>query len=526
MLDALDPVLLARIQFAFVIAFHIIFPALSIGLASFLAVTEFQYLRTGKKIYASIYKFWVKIFAVSFGLGVVSGVVMAYQFGTNWAVFADKTGSIIGPLLAFETLTAFFLEASFLGIMLFGWGRVSKKMHFASTAIVAIGTLISATWILASNSFMQTPQGFGIDANGLLYPVDWLQIVFNPSFPFRLAHMVTAAFLTTAFVVGGVGAYYLLSKKHQHVRKHAQIMLSMAMLMAVFVAPLQVFLGDMHGINTLEHQPLKVSAMEGVWEDERGAPLLLFAIPDQENQMNHFEIGIPKLSSVILTHDPNGLVPGLKRAAPEDQPPVLPVFFSFRIMVGIGMLMLLTGLISAYMFLRKKQFTTPWFLKLWVGMAPMGFVAIIAGWFTTEIGRQPWTVYNVLRTEDSISPVMAEQVLFTLIGFIVIYTAVFGAGVYFILKTIRSGPQRYDSGRDEAIYHHTFSEEYAVKLAEQIDPSSEAETADDGDEGFTEDSSESNSTDLSTPKTESSHKADLDESSSQDPGNKPTPPKS
>ena len=400
MLANLDPVMLARIQFAFTVSFHIIFPAFTIGLASWLAVVEWRYLKTGKEVYQEIYRLWVKIFAVTFGMGVVSGVVLSYQFGTNWSVFSDKTGNILGPLLGYEVLTAFFLEASFLGIMLFGWNRVSRKMHFASTVIVAIGTLISSFWILAANSWMQTPRGYRIGENGLFYPTDWLQIIFNPSFPFRLAHMVLAAYLTTAFVVGGIGAYYLWRRQHV---KHARVMFGMAMIMAVFVAPIQPVIGDLHGLNTLEHQPAKVAAMEGLWETQRGAPLKVFGWPDQAAEKTRFSIEIPKLSSLILTHSLNGEVKGLKEWPPDERPPAAWVFWSFRIMVGIGMLMVATGAIAVVLYFRKRLFDTRWF-QLWcMALTPSGFIAVIAGWFVTEIGRQPYVVYGILRTSDSVS---------------------------------------------------------------------------------------------------------------------------
>ena len=456
----MDAVLLARIQFAFVISFHIVFPAFSIGLASWLTVLEFRWLKSGNPIYAEVYKHWVKIFAVVFGMGVVSGVVMSYQFGTNWAVFSDRAGNVLGPLLAYEVLTAFFLEASFLGIMLFGWGRVSKRMHFASTAIVAIGTLISGFWILSANSFMQTPQGFSIGADGLLYPENWLAIIFNPSFPYRYAHMMTAAFLTTAFVVGGIGAYYIQSKRHTDHREHGKIMLGMAMVMAIFIAPLQVFIGDEHGLNTLEHQPAKVAAMEGIWEDERGAALRLFAIPDQENQTNKYEVAIPYVSGLILTHSFDEEVKGLKNWAPEDQPPVIIVFWAFRIMVGIGMLMVLIGLFSVYKYFKKQHFdlNSVWFHRAWMTMMPLGFIALLSGWFVTETGRQPYTVYGVIRTANSVSPLAAEQVATTLLGFIIVYMLVFGAGTYYILKLIGQGPKPYEDPADDNFYEHSVTE--------------------------------------------------------------------
>lgn len=490
MIDQLDALMLARIQFAFVISFHIVFPAFSIGLASWLAVLEFRWLRTGDPVYAEVYKHWVKIFAVVFGLGVVSGVVMSYQFGTNWAVFADKAGNVLGPLLAYEVLTAFFLEASFLGIMLFGWGRVSKRMHFTATVIVAIGTLISATWILAANSFMQTPQGFMIGADGLLYPTNWLEIIFNPSFPYRLAHMVTAAFLTTAFVIGGIGAYYIQSKKHTEHRRHGRVMLGMAMIMAIFVAPAQVLIGDEHGLNTLEHQPAKVAAMEGIWEDERGAALRLFAIPDQENQTNKYEVKIPYVTGLILTHSLDGEVKGLKNWAPEDQPPVIIVFWAFRIMVAIGMLMVLVGLFSLYKYFKKQQFNpeSVWFHRAWMMMTPLGFIAILAGWFVTETGRQPWTVYGVIRTAESMSPLAAQQVATTLIGFIVLYIFVFGAGSFYILRLIAQGPKPYENPADDNFYEHSVTESQGRALSGDKTPAKNTEEdldtpADDVDDG-------------------------------------------
>ncbi|MFO1258359.1 MAG: cytochrome ubiquinol oxidase subunit I [Gammaproteobacteria bacterium] len=462
MLEVLDPILLARIQFAFTVSFHIIFPAFTIGLASWLAVVEWRWLQTDDPIYEEVYRMWVKIFAVAFGMGVVSGVVMSYEFGTNWSVFSDRVGNVLGPLLGYEVLTAFFLEASFLGIMLFGWGRVSRKMHFASTCIVAIGTIISAFWILAANSWMQTPQGFVVGDAGLLYPTDWLAIIFNPSFPYRFMHMVTAAYLTTAFVVGGVGAYYIWS--NQHLRQ-AKLMMGMAMLMAVFVAPIQIFLGDLHGLNTLEHQPAKIAAMEGIWDTERGGPIRLFAIPDQVNQKNHYEVAIPKLGSLILTHQLDGEVKGLKEWAPADQPPVMWVFWSFRVMVGIGLLMALTGMIAVILHLRQKLFTTRWFQAWCIAMSPSGFIAVLAGWFVTETGRQPFVAYGVLRTAESVSPVIGEYVALSLLAFIVVYTFVFGAGSYYILSLIKKGPaiikdveQYYGHGSE-----HSFAEALTSK---------------------------------------------------------------
>jgi cytochrome bd ubiquinol oxidase subunit I len=434
---ALDPVILARIQFAFTISFHIIFPAFTIGLASFLAVLEFRWLKTGDKKYQDLYKFWIKIFAVAFGMGVVSGVVMSYEFGTNWSVFSDKVSNVLGPLLGFEVLTAFFLEASFLGIMLFGWGRVSKKMHFAATFIVAIGTLISAFWILAANSWMQTPQGYTVGEEGRLNPANWLEIIFNPSFPYRYFHMVSAAYLSTAFVVGGVGAFYLWKKRHV---VHAKIMLKMAILLVALLAPLQIFIGDLHGLNTLKYQPAKVAAMEGLWETTKGADLLLFAIPDSENEENKYEVRIHHMASLILTHDKNGEIKGLKEWDKEDRPPVIWVFWSFRVMVGIGFLMLTIGLLSAFQYFRGKLFESRVMQVFWMLMMPSGFIALLAGWFVTEIGRQPYTAYGIIRTVDSVSPaITGPQVAISLLAFVIMYIFVFGAGSYYILKLIKNG---------------------------------------------------------------------------------------
>ncbi len=438
MVENLDPTLLARIQFAFTISFHILFPAFTIGLASWLVIVEWRWLKTGNQIYAEVYRMWVKIFAVNFGMGVVSGVVMAFQFGTNWSRFADAGGNILGPLLGYEVLTAFFLEASFLGVMLFGWNRVSPKMHFASTIIVAAGTLISAFWILSANSWMQTPQGFRIGQDGLLYPTSWLEIIFNPSFPFRFVHMITAAYLTTAFVVGGVGAYYLWRQRHV---KHARVMFGMAMIMAIFVAPMQGLFGDLHGLNTLKHQPAKVAAMEGLWETQRGAPLVLFGMPDQEAETTKFAIEIPKLSSLILTHDLDGEVKGLREWAPEDRPPVAVVFWAFRLMVGIGVLMIVTGVIALILYLKKRLFDTRWFQYWCMALTPSGFIAVLAGWFVTEVGRQPWIVQGLMRTSDATSPVAGTSIAISLTAFVIVYGFIFGAGTFYILKLIGKGPE-------------------------------------------------------------------------------------
>ena len=437
MSDCLDPILLARIQFAFTISFHIIFPAFTIGLASFLAVVEWRYLVTNNQYLKEIYQFWIKIFAIAFGMGVVSGVVMSYQFGTNWSSFSDKISNVLGPLLGFEVLTAFFLESSFLGIMLFGWNKVSRKMHFTATCIVAVGTIISAFWILSVNSWMQTPQGFTIGTDERFYPTNWIEIIFNPSFPYRFAHMITAAYLTTAFVVGGVGAYYLWGNRHI---QQARIMLGMATIMAALVAPLQVIIGDLHGLNTLKYQPVKVAAMEGLWESQKGASLHLFAIPDEKNELNKYEISIPYLTGLILTHSFNKEVKGLKEWKKEDRPPVFMVFWCFRIMVGLGFMMVAIGMTSALSYFRGNLFTNHFLHGWWITMIPSGFIALLSGWFVTEIGRQPYTVYGVLRTGNSASPViLGAQVAWSLLAFVVMYTFIFGSGIYYIVNLIRKG---------------------------------------------------------------------------------------
>lgn len=387
---------------------------------------------------------------------------MSYQFGTNWSLFSDKTANVLGPLLGFEVLTAFFLEASFLGIMLFGWGRVSPRMHFVSTCIVAVGTLISAFWILAANSWMQTPQGFEIAADGRLMPTNWLEIIFNPSFPYRYTHMVIAAYLTTAFVVGGVGSFYLWNKRHI---PQARIMLGMAVIMAALVAPTQLFVGHMHGENTMHHQPVKVAAMEGNWDHTTNAPLYLFGWPDQKAEETKYGIIIPGGASLVLTGDVNGEIPNLKSFPPEDRPPVAPVFWSFRVMVGIGMMMILIGAVSAIQYLRGKLFESRWLHGWWMLMMPSGFVALLAGWFVTEIGRQPWTTYGVIRTAESVSPaILGPQVAWSLLAFVVMYIFVFGSGTYYILKLIGKGIPVAD--QKEQYYRHTMEASVTNALTE------------------------------------------------------------
>jgi cytochrome bd ubiquinol oxidase subunit I len=444
MFEALDATLLARFQFAFTVSFHFIFPSVSIGLASYLAVLEGMWLWTGRSVYLDLFKYWLKIFALCFGMGVVSGIVMSYQFGTNWSVFSDKAGPIIGPLMAYEVLTAFFLEAGFLGVMLFGMNRVGRTLHFVATLAVAVGTFISAFWILSANSWMQTPAGFAMSDSGQFLPVDWWAIVFNPSFPYRLVHTVFAAYLTTALVVGGVGAWHLLRDR---ANEGARTMFSMAMGMITVVAPLQILAGDQHGLNTLEHQPVKVMAMEGHFQShDHGAPLVLFAWPDEAAGRNLFAVEIPKASSLILKHAWDAPLKGLDTVDRKDWPPVAIVFWAFRIMVGLGMLMLTLALISLWARVRGRLYDWPLLHRFAVAMGPAGFVAVIAGWVTTEVGRQPFTVHGLLRTVDSVSPLEAPAVAASLLAFVVVYFVVFGAGVLYILKLMSHAPHRGEAG--------------------------------------------------------------------------------
>lgn len=439
MFESFDAQLLARLQFAFTVSFHIIFPAFSIGLASYLAVLEGLWLWKKEKVYLELFDFWKTIFAMAFGMGVVSGIVMSYQFGTNWSVFSDKAGPVIGPLMGYEVLTAFFLEAGFLGVMLFGRNRVGPGLHYLATLMVAFGTLVSATWILSVNSWMQTPAGFAINDVGQFVPVDWWAIVFNPSFPYRLTHMVIAAYLTTAFVVGGVGAYHLLRRTSP---SRAGTMFSMAMWMAAIVAPIQIIVGDVHGLNTLEHQPAKVMAMEGHFDSHpEGAPLILFGLPNQAEKRVDYAIQIPKLSSLILKHDLNAPLAGLDTIDDDKEPPVVVVFWSFRVMVALGFAMLGVGLFSLWCRWRGTLFENRLLHRVALAMAPAGFVAVLAGWITTEVGRQPYTIYGHLLTADSISPIAAPAVAASLIAFIIVYFVVFGAGTFYILRLMARLPR-------------------------------------------------------------------------------------
>ena len=433
----LDPVLLSRLQFAWVIAWHILLPAFTVGLASYIAVLEALYFATKREIYFRVSTFWTRIFAVSFGMGVVSGIVMPFQFGTNWSTFSDATANVLAPLFAYESMTAFFLEAAFLGVLLFGRKLVPPWAHLVAALMVAAGTLFSSFWILAANSWMQTPAGYRM-VDGRFLPADWLAIIFNPSFPFRLAHTVVAFYVTTGFVVAAVGAWYL---RRGRFANEAELMLSMALWLLSVLVPLQILIGDQHGLNTLQHQPAKLAAIEAHWDTASRVPFVVFAIPDQEEAGNHYALEIPLAGSLILTHDPNGTVRGLKEWPADQRPPVAITFFAFRIMLGIGFAMLAIVVASWWLRARGRLYDTPWFLRCCQIAGPFGFVAVLAGWTTTEVGRQPWTVYGLMRTADSVSPSLTgRDVLISLIGYMVVYLIVFPFGVALMARLVRRGP--------------------------------------------------------------------------------------
>jgi cytochrome d ubiquinol oxidase subunit I len=434
---AFDAILLSRLQFAFTVAFHIIFPSFTIGLASFLAVLEGLWLTTGREWFKTLYLFWVKIFAISFGMGVVTGVVMSYEFGTNWSVFARAAAPVLGPLLAFEVLTAFFLESSFLGVMLFGWKRVGPGLHFTATCLVAFGTLVSAFWIISANSWMQDPAGFTIGADGRLLASDWQRVIFSPSFPDRLAHMVLAAFLVTALVVGAASAFTMLRDKEQ---TESKVALRMAIGMFAVVAPLQLIVGDAAGKQILHTQPSKLAAIEAFWDTRPGQAFHIVAWPDRGIAGNRWELSIPKLGSWITAGDADASVTGLKDFAARDRPPVAVVFWAFRVMVGLGVAMIGLGLWGLFLWSRGGPEQSRLYLRAATLMGPSGFVAVIAGWTVAEVGRQPWVIWGVMRTVDAVSPVGAHQVSASLLAFMVIYGAIFSAGALYILRLMAVGP--------------------------------------------------------------------------------------
>jgi len=436
----LDALILSRLQFAFTIAFHIIFPSFTIGLASFLAVLEGIWLVTGRTAFKALYLFWVKVFAISFGMGVVSGVVLSYKIGANWSRFASVTAPVIGPLLAFEVLAAFFLEASFLGVMLFGWRKVGPKLHFTATALVAVGTLISAFWIISANSWMQHPAGFETLADGTLRATSWLQVIFSPTFPERFAHMVMAAYLTTALVVGAASAWRLLKGPEAE----SSIALRMAIGMFAVVAPLQLVVGDMAGKRLEEVQPAKLAAIEAFWETRSEQAFHIVAWPDRAIAGNRWELSIPKLGSWITAGRTDAELKGLRDFPPGDRPPVFIVFWAFRVMAGLGVAMIGLGAWGAWLWWRKRLEGTRLFLMAAVAMGPAGFVAVVAGWIVAEVGRQPWVVTGVLSTADAVSPVTAGQVSTSLVAFMVVYAVIFSAGALYILRLLAAGPALAD----------------------------------------------------------------------------------
>ncbi|SFF37148.1 cytochrome bd-I ubiquinol oxidase subunit 1 apoprotein [Fontimonas thermophila] len=432
----MDVVLLSRIQFGFTVGFHILFPTLTIGLAWFLVFFEARWRCTQRQAYLDLYRFWVKIFALTFGMGVVSGLVLSYQFGTNFSRFSEFAGPVLGPLLSVEVLTAFFVEAGFLGVMLFGWDKVGPRLHFLATLLVAIGTTNSAFWILSANSFMHTPQGAAV-VDGVLVPQDWWAIVFNPSFPYRLAHMLLASAITTALVIAGGSAWCLARGLYREASRAA---LRSAIAVLAVAAPAQIVVGDLHGLNVRAHQPMKVAAMEALWETTRGAPLVAFAWPDQDAQTNRYAIEIPKLASLILTHDADGEVRGLNEVPRADQPPVLPVFFGFRLMVGLGVVFVVLALWGVWSAWRGRLDADTRLQRAFMAATPLGFVATVAGWIVAETGRQPWLIHGMIRTADGISPIPATNVAFSLTLFVLVYGFLFAVYLYFVLALVRKGP--------------------------------------------------------------------------------------
>lgn len=436
----LTTVMLSRLQFAFTITFHIIFPAFSIGMATFLMLTEAAWLITKKSIYYDICRFWIKIFAITFGMGVVSGIVLEFQLGTNWSGFTRLVGPVLGALFTYEVLTAFFIEAGFLGVMLFGWNKVGAKLHFTATVLVWFGVTFSAFWILSANSWMQTPAG-AVIKHGVFVVDNWWQVIFNPSFVARYLHMLLAAYLSALFVITSISAYYLLNKIHLEFAKKCY---SFAWLCIIILIPVQIFMGDNVGRNVHQYQPIKTAAIEGAWNTQKGAPLLLFAWPDDKAQKNDLEIRIPHLASLINTHKWNGELEGLKAVKSSDQPYVPLVFYSFRIMVGLGLLMLLTGVIALWLRYKKQLYDKRWFLKLSIWMAPTGFVAMITGWFTAEAGRQPWVVYGLVRTSDAASKIAVHDVVISFVLLFVVYGVIFGLFYFrYLFKLIHAGPEHH-----------------------------------------------------------------------------------
>jgi len=455
-MDAVDSALMAaRAQFAITISFHIVLAALTIGLASFLMVLEALWLWRRRKVYLDVYRYWLKVFALNVAVGTASGLILEYQFGLNWSRLSTQAGDILGPLMFYEVLAAFFLEAGFLGIMLFGRKKVGPRLHFFATCAVALGSLISAFWILSANSWMQTPAGYAIGSDGRFIAEDWWAIIFNPSFPYRMVHMTLAALLGTATLVAGVSAWQLLQAPKN---SRARLQYSMALWTIVMLTPVQIVVGDLHGQHSLKVQPQKVAAIEGSWTrppEGAGEPLRLFALPDMAERRNHWEVAIPRIGSLYLTHDLSGTIAALDEFPPQDIPPVPAVFFAFRIMVGLGVLMLVQGLSSLILRWRQRLYAARWMLRGCVLMAPAGLVAMLSGWVVTEVGRQPFTVYGLLRTADSLSSVSREQVVGSTWTILSFYLVIFGVGLWVLLRLLREPPHEDEPGPQPTLADET-----------------------------------------------------------------------
>lgn len=431
-----DPVFLSRMQFGLTVAFHILFPTFNIGLGCFIALMEACWLRTQKPVYLTICKFWMRIFALTFGMGVVSGIVLSYEIGANFGPFMDSIGNVLGPLLNLEVLSAFFLEAGFLGIMLFGWKRVSPRMHFTATCLVAVGTVISAFWIMSANSWMQVPAGFHIQDN-IVYVDSWVQAVLNPMLFPRFFHMILASLIATVFVLAGIASFYLIKQRHGEL---ARTCLAFSVVIAAILLPAQLIVGDVLGLSVYHHQPLKTAAIEGLWETQKGAPLVLFGVPDVSAAKNHWEIKLPKLASLINTHQWDGELQGLMSTTRDNWPVVAAVFFGFRIMVGIGLLLMLLAFYGAWLLWRGRLYAHRPIQYALVWTSPLAFVATLAGWVTSESGRQPWVVYNLLRTNEMVSDLSGQQVLISFSLFLCIYLTIFCFYLYYLVKFVRRGP--------------------------------------------------------------------------------------
>ena len=441
---SLDVVLLSRIQFAFTIGYHILWPAYTIGISGYIVILNVCWLKTGRPVYRDLLRFWIHLFALGFAMGVVTGIVLSYEIGTNWSVFAERTSNVIGPFFTYEALTAFFLEAGFIGVMLFGMDRVGQRLHFIACCMVALGAVFSAFWILAANSWMQTPAGFTLSGNKFEI-ASWWEAIFTPSLPYRFAHMVTAAYITGAFVVIGVHGFYLWRRQH---REFASAGFSIALWIAFILVPAQLLIGDLHGRNTLEFQPIKVAAMEGDWETMHGEPLVLFAWPDEKAARNEFALEVPKLGSLILTHRWDGEIEGLKAVPPAERPPVAIVFWAFRLMVGVWCVLFAIAMIGAWLRWRGRLYDARWFGFICAFSSPLGFIAILSGWTVTEVGRQPYVVYGHLRTADAVAPVAAQAVATSLLLFVLVYLVLLAAFFGYAGRIVFRGPDIHEPAKD------------------------------------------------------------------------------